>query len=259
MQNQQNKESTKIPQSRSAPYPYVSLKTAIDTITLARQFGEDLTDDHLAGTGSKASGGYLRKRASLSYYGLVNKNGEIYNLTDLAKRIIFHSSEDEKNEALKEAFLRPDIFNKMFAATQKDIPISVELLGNISIRTYGIQPSVKDHFLSTFIKSGIYVGLIRYKESDKSFIILQDRQVSKVENNPVEEELLDQPQFVLSTEMRPPSKHMNEVVQLDEGQFDEYKVSLSQGTARLFLPKNMDIKDSKKLKALIDVATGIYD
>lgn len=230
-------KSKKIIYHKSSRFPSIELDYAVKVVTEARKAGKTITDTALAGKGSVNSGAYRRKKASLGYYGLINQKDRAILITPLAERIMYYSSLDDKKKALKEAFLKPELFSVLFNRFEKGVTLQIEVLGNILIREYGIQPTARSEFLSTFIKSGIYVDLITYNVDNKDEIILKN--MDEVSES---DEVYDDQKESLLLPLE------------SNGNVDEYQSAeliLSSGKAKIMVPKVMTRDDVKRLKAQI--------
>ncbi|MEK7450560.1 MAG: hypothetical protein AAB662_01310 [Patescibacteria group bacterium] len=170
--------------NRSSRYPSLSLEYAVKVIEEARKFGKNVTSANLGGTGAK-SGAYIRKKASLGYYGLLSGTGDNLQITDLADKIVYAKSEEEKANSLRQAFLSPDLFSTICQKIEKNTPINLEVLGNVFIRDYGIQPSAKKALLQNFVSSGIFANVIKYSGENKRDIIFSDNDKGKEEKTSV--------------------------------------------------------------------------
>lgn len=248
-------QKEKLPASRSSRFPSLSLPYAISVVSDASRFGTNITDSHLAGNTSPKGGTFGRKKASLKYYGLIETEGEKIRITALAEKILRPVNDKEKVEGIREAFLKPELFNKLYISTQKNIPIEISLLGNILLREYGVQPAGKNEFISTLIKSGIFANLIKYNTSDKNEIIFLDPQGLSDKKNIVETE-----------EKRLPLEMKEDIGDDTDASFPEeqseeqiVKISLSQGRAKIIVPKQLTEEDIKKLKAQINILGNIFD
>lgn len=226
--------------SRSARFPSVTLDYAVKVISEARKFGKILTDAHIAGEDSAKSGAFLRKKASLGYYGLISGRGNDLTVTELAEKIIYPKTEQEKQDSLKKAFTNPELFKRLFDSIEKETPISVDRLGSIVIREHGVLPSAKERFIVTFIKSGNYAGLIEYNDKSKGEIILKK---------------LDQPQPTPTTPKPFPfSTFLEEDDAVkEESSSQSVEISLSKGTGKIVVPAKFSGQDAEKLKRQIDV------
>lgn len=245
MSNLPDPKTRKPSSGRSARFPAYTLATAIETVRGARKFGKTVTDAQLAGDGSVRSGAFIRKKASLGYYGLIAGRSADVHFTDLAEAIIYPKSGEEQN-AIREAFLTPEIFKKLYATTTKNIPVALSAFGNILIRDYGIQPAVKNTFLSIFIKSGEFAGLIKYSDDTKSDIIfLDDSEDSEKEND----ESTGNPK-----ELTPFFSYE----QITSPELQTVELILTNGKAKIIVPKELTSVDAKKLKAQIDILANIF-
>ncbi len=81
-----------------------------DTLTVAKLLGHD-TD---------RSGAFLRKLAAMRAYGLVEKRG--IKVTELGKKLTYGTTEEEKNEALKEAILNIPLWKEFYGKFGVNLP-----------------------------------------------------------------------------------------------------------------------------------------
>lgn len=230
---------------RSSRFPSITLEYAVKVIAEARVFGREINDSHLAGKGVPKGGAFGRKKASLGYYGLLEGRGNSYRITDLAESIIFPSNETERIDALRKSFLFPELFHHLYDATQKNIPIDVDILGNVVVRNYKVSPNAKDEFLSNFIKSGIIAELVEYTDNKKA-IILREKPGATENTGELFEEVL--PTEKKQLQEIPPMYNAEPEL---EGQVLDIK--LEKGKGKFILPNDISINDATKIKALIDV------
>lgn len=226
---------------KSPRYPSIELDFAIKVVAEARKFGTSITDAHIAGKGKPTGGAFRSKKASLGYYGLVSGHGSSVEITELASKILFPKDELEKNSAIKQAFLSPVLFKKLYDATSKGQSIDISVLGNILVRDYGIKPSSKNEFLNTFIKSGIFAGLLKYAGESKTEITLM----------PVGQE-----------ETSLSSQTTSEVTQVEEkisSDYDSVELTLTHGKGKIIVPKELTEIDVKKLRAQINLFGNIFE
>lgn len=226
--------------AKSTRFPSITLDKAILIATEARKFGKNISDAHLGG--KPGSGGFVRKKASLGYYSLISGRGSNLVITDLADRIINNTSEDERVKAIKEAFLSPELFKKLYESAEKKTPIKLEFLGNVLVREHGVLPAAKNTFLANFIRSGIFAGLVKHSNESKDEIIL----LPFDDEEGIMNETTDQ--FDLFEKQKKPS-----------AQFQTVELSLSSGTAKIIVPNTLTQEDSKKLKAQINILANIFD
>lgn len=231
---------------RSQRFPAYTLENAIEVVREARKFGKTVTDAQIAGKGSIISGAFLRKKAALGYYGLISgRNSEVY-ITDLAEGIIYPKPGEDK-KLIRESFLTPEIFKKIYSNTEKGMPIPLSTFGNILIRDYGIQPVAKNNFLSIFIKSGIFAELIKYSDDTKSDIILIDFQAHQdsEEKNTEEHSSAVIPVYRYEDILSP--------------EVQTVELILTNGKAKIIVPRDLTIVDIKRLKAQIEILANIFE
>lgn len=247
MTNLPDPKNRKPSSGRSARFPAYTLDTAIETVREARKFGKTVTDAQLAGNGSVKSGAFIRKKAALGYYGLIAGRSADVHLTDLAEAILY-PKQGEEQKAIREAFLAPEIFKKLYSTATKNIPIALSAFGNILIRDYNIQPSVKNSFLSIFIKSGALAGLIKYSDDTKSDIIFLDEN----ENKEIDKD----------DELSDSSKELTPVYAYDQitsPELQTVELILTNGKAKIVVPKDLTLVDVKRLKMQISLLANIIE
>lgn len=235
---------------RSSRSPSVSLEYCLKIIQDARKFGKHISSTNIAGPGgSPKSGAFLRKKASLGYFGLISGSANDLQITDLSEKILFSVSEDEKSNALRESFLSPDLFKNIYDKLEKNTFIDLDLFGNVLIRDYGIQPSAKHRLITTFLSSGIFAGVVKISEDKKEFSLL-----SKNENQ--------KPIVVGPEALTDIKSNMELKAEAPNTSYQAVDIDLSNGgKARIIVPKSKDLtkEDVKKLKVQIDVLSNFID
>jgi hypothetical protein len=107
---------------------------------------------------STLNGASKRKIASLIQYGLIDRDGDRYRISDLGRRILIPVTEREKEDAIAEAVRRPALFQEIGQSyDQQPLP---SMLGNILAREYGLLPAVSGDVAELFKKSVEQAGLI---------------------------------------------------------------------------------------------------
>lgn len=236
--------------NKSSRYPFIDLEEAISIVVNARKFGKAVTDAQLAGNQSIKSGSFIRKKASLGYYGLIEGNKENMTISNLAEKIISPLGEEEKKISIRDAFLKPQLFRSIYDTVQSELPIELDYLGNMSTRTWGVQPKAKNHFLRVFTKSGLYAGIIEYISGDESRIKFIKNHTE--ENNGIQGKIGNN----LITE----TKKSQEIRELFDEKDDVQTVtlSLSGGMGNITVPSSgLDQADIKKLIAQIYVFENV--
>jgi len=110
-----------IPQFRL--HPYLDEATKI----LYENFKSDeatnlLTVAQLLGHKTDKSGGFLTKMADMRSYGLITSRG--IKVTDLGKKLTYGETEEDKNEAYKEALLTIPLWKELYSKFGKTLPTS---------------------------------------------------------------------------------------------------------------------------------------
>lgn len=100
------------------------------------------------------------KLSAAKTFGLIEGKDNI-KLTDLAKRILQPTSEQEKRDAISEAVNTPPLFNKLLNrfSGQETLP-NLDVLKNILAREYNVPPKTTYRVVSAFIRSIQYVNVM---------------------------------------------------------------------------------------------------
>ncbi len=107
---------------------------------------------------SKLTGPAARKVAALGHYGLLQKDGSAYNLSDITLDILNPISENQKNVALIGAALKPRLFEKLFEQYKgQSLPT---MLYSILIRE-GVSEVATKEVVSIFTTTFEFVGLLK--------------------------------------------------------------------------------------------------
>jgi hypothetical protein len=113
-----------MPRVAVIPFPEIDVDEASQIAErVVREFKGTISHSGLARALSMAErgGGYLKKVAALRDYGLVEGRGEL-RATDLAQRIAYPSSVEEKNQAKREAFLHVELFSRLAGRLGSSVP-----------------------------------------------------------------------------------------------------------------------------------------
>ena len=113
-----------MPKIASYSYPAITLTDAIQiTDRVAKEFGGEISVSGLAKTLNMAEkgGGFVDKVAGLRDYGLVDGRG-MMKLTPLGERVAFPHTVEEADRARAEAFLRVELFQRLFHRTSGRVP-----------------------------------------------------------------------------------------------------------------------------------------
>ena len=110
--------------------------------------------------GHKAlSGTANRKVGTLTHFGLLDKSGGRYSLSEAAKHILRSRSDAERLDAFGQSVRNPSVYKDLFARFEgRPVP---ELLNNLLARDFGIVPAQAGGVASLFIQSATEAGLLR--------------------------------------------------------------------------------------------------
>jgi hypothetical protein len=107
---------------------------------------------------SSVNGASKKKLATLVQFGFIDRDGDRYRPTDLARRILMPVSPDEKTSAIAEAVKSPSLFAEIGVAfDQQPIPT---MLANILAREHGVTPTASAEVANVFRRSVEQAGLV---------------------------------------------------------------------------------------------------
>jgi hypothetical protein len=113
-----------MPRVAVIPFPEIDIDEASQIADrVVREFKGTISNSGLARALSMAErgGGYLKKVAALREYGLVEGRGEL-RATDLAQKIAYPNSVEEKNDGKRQAFLRVELFARLAERLGSTVP-----------------------------------------------------------------------------------------------------------------------------------------
>jgi len=146
---------------RSSPYPSQAIDKAVGSITQLRDklgagpFNRELAAKALGYSG--VSGTSSMAIAALVHYGLLERRGDVYVVSELAENIMTPRSEGERQMSLVKAARHPKLFNMLLDRyADKSVPT---MLDSVLVRDYNINrrvaPSVKKNFIETMMAVGL--------------------------------------------------------------------------------------------------------
>ncbi len=148
---------------RSTAYPSISLEQALEYSTkLVESYRKNSFSRQNAVEGigyTKITGDTAQKVAALGHYGLLEKTGTgTYRNTELAQRICYFTSEEQKTEDVTTAAQQPKLFRTLIADHQgQSLPTRLK---NILINPHGINPNVADKVAENFKTTLEFAGLL---------------------------------------------------------------------------------------------------
>lgn len=209
-----------IPTYRLHPYLVEATKKLFENFKF-EEAPNSLTVAKLLDHKTDKSGGFLTKIADMRSYGLITSRG--IKVTDLGRRLTYGETDEEKNQALKEAVLTIPLWKELYSKFGKTLPTSNfwaqlgKIAGLEAPDAQKVEENVKKAYLDDF----------QYTKEEK-----------KVETE--ESKLSDQTKIDTST-AKPSS--------LEELKFGD--------NVRIWLPKE-NIKEAwTKAKKMIDIYLGV--
>ncbi|MDP2647908.1 MAG: hypothetical protein Q8P35_01550 [Candidatus Yanofskybacteria bacterium] len=147
---------------RSTAYPGITLEESISAVEqLSTNLGSGPYSREAAAQalGYKGlSGASASKVAALIHFGLLEKTGNTYSQAQLARRILFPVSDEDKRAAIVEAALSPRLYKNLVEKYDgKSLPAQ---LNNILIHDFGIIAASSAGAAATFRSSLKFAGLL---------------------------------------------------------------------------------------------------
>lgn len=147
--------------TRSVAYPSIPLNEAIDSTKKLKDAlgkGPYSREEAARALGhSQLTGPASRKIAALVQYGLLERNGNTYNQSDLSQDILQPLSGDSENVAIKNAAVRPKLFQKVYGRFGGQALPS--MLQNILIRD-GVNEKAAGDVVRIFTETMKFAGLL---------------------------------------------------------------------------------------------------
>jgi len=222
---------------RSTAYPSLSLEDALALVSKVRDGlgGGEVTRDQISPVigHEKLTGPAASKIAALAHYGLLDKGKGTYRVSALATRILTPISEQEKNEALQEAALRPTLFAKVYEKYSRDgkLPTAIEAIIH---REYGVTRDASKTARENLVSSFVFAGLL---DNEGNFIHDGETGSGELGVPPAVE---DSP----ATPSVPPTPAPPATYQV-------YELPMTHGTAKVILPPALTPKDFSTLESLV--------
>jgi hypothetical protein len=109
---------------------------------------------HKPGSGTANS-----KVGALTHYGLLDRTGSSYSVSEIGTKLLMPENDDEPIAALADAAKSPGLYAELVEAfAGKALP---HLLPNILARNYGVLPKSSEEVAQTFRATMEYAGLLR--------------------------------------------------------------------------------------------------
>ena len=199
--------------ARGERAPYIDLVEAVQIIEACYdragdEIPFDLFSEVTRNTASSSS--FTRKMATCRNFGLITVSGNKINLTEVAERIFRPRDPNERQAALKDAFLSIDLFRRIYDKYLGRILPQDEYLAN-TFSDY-VPPEEARKWVDRFVESANEAGLLLDRSDGKTQVIDGARQaaidsavaaVSEVlENQPDVQWPKVNPQFVAAPPMQ---------------------------------------------------------
>lgn len=148
---------------RSRAYPGINLEKAVQLAKMIKQgLGKGAHDRDSVSKGmgfQKFHGEIGRKIAAMVQFGLLNKKGSTYSLSQLSEKVTHPKNDIEFRDAIREAVFLPDLYKEVMEkyAPEGRLPSQ---LPNILHREYKITSSASHDAGKLLVESGIYAGVL---------------------------------------------------------------------------------------------------
>jgi|GEM_PF-4410376 len=236
---------------RGASYPVIDLEKSV---SLARNMLDAVgkasaskLDVAKAVGYSGINGKSKRVIAALIQYGLITGRAAEHKLTDLALQILFPEDEKYKNQAIKQAALKPTLFNTLVSKYEGDVMPT--MLPNILVTSHGINPSSADEAAIIFRSTLQYAGLL--DSSNRIFAEgVNENTQDSTDMSDVESSNTSQLGGI-----RENTSNLTSPPDLQSGHdLNRIEIVLREGVkAGIYAPHNLNEDEKDKLKKIIDL------
>jgi hypothetical protein len=237
--------------------PFLTLGDALDLAVRLYEHGggsgnSDLLSQ-LAGN-SVSSSTFVKKLASLKWYGLVSEQNGTVTLTDLGLSIAAPTDPEGAISARKAALLRVDVFNRVYERHKGKLLPADEYLGNIIKGEFGIPRNVADLWVRSFKDGARAAGLLLERSDGKT----QVRDAAIAEVSKADAPAASNPAL---SDVRPFSR--GDLIDVTNpfsasGQCSRFELSGGQ-FASFYVPDKITKRDAEKLKSALTGISAIID
>jgi hypothetical protein len=138
---------------RSSSYPSLNLEDALSKVTQLKDSmglnGEYRRETVASGIGySTITGTSARAVAALAQYGLLEREKDLYKISELGRRYLVPTNDNDVSIAVREAALSPKLFKQIYDEFQGQV--LPKLLVNILTTKYGVQLKVAPTVVKLF-------------------------------------------------------------------------------------------------------------
>ncbi|WP_276356457.1 hypothetical protein [Cohnella caldifontis] len=241
---------------RSRSYPSASLEKAIeDTKLVKSKLGSGKLDrDQISiALGYQRINGLAGTRIStMVQFGLLDKD-DGYSLSKLSEKITHPKSKEERNEAILEAFLKPELYAELVQRYQGDGRFP-DQLDNILYRDFGITANASQDAAKLFIQSAQFANLI-----DEARVFLHNETIEIHQN----EEEIDQTVYIPTPNKYQQPDIVDMIAVTNSGTYinnysmdskQTFNFSLSEGKfAQVIVPTGLKTRDIQILRKQIEL------
>lgn len=170
MTEETDASATRKRRSRGTGFPSLSLSDAASAISTIAMMGKDLTKEQAAsylGHTTVNSGAFAVKYAALRDYGLLTGRGDDLEVTPLGMQIAHPESPSAREEALRQAFFRSDIFSSVYSTLHPGAELQKEHVAAKAMHQFGVSPQSKSNFIDAFVDSAETAGLVEVVDSER--------------------------------------------------------------------------------------------
>lgn len=249
-------EQKRLPKGTFPPVLTLSDASALALRLYEHGGGEASFDllSQLAGN-SVSSSTFTKKLASLRSYGLVTEQNKVISLTELGLSLAAPTDADGSASALKAAFLRIDVFNRVYERHKGKLLPADEFLRNIIQSEFNFPRNVADLWVRSFKDGARFAGLLLERSDGKTQV--RDAAVTEVSNADSQTTLTP-----ASPEARLPQPARNDIdvtVPFSaSGQCSKLEVSGGR-FASFYVPDKITKRDAEKLKGTLAGLSAIID
>lgn len=174
---------------RSTAYPGIDLGESVELVARLRdKLGQGPHKRSAAAVGigyNTLSGASSRKIAALAHFGLLNRTGDTYTVSNLANRILFPTSNEDKEMAIIEAAKQPNLYSLLLTKySGEKLPA---MLQNVLYADYGISPSAAPEAVSAFTETMKFSRLLDENGILSGFINTSSESIPNITNVDVTE------------------------------------------------------------------------
>lgn len=240
-----------VSKEKSTLYPSYTLKEiiedfvkVIDTIG-GKKVSIELTAKTLGVSSSTKS--FTRKLSSAKQYGLIDISKGAIELTEIAKKILYPTANDE-NQLMLQAFSSPPIYSKLIERyNNKALPNNIVLANILLEPEYGITKVVKDLVVEKFIANCNELNILKNGILDLNISSYSNSECS----SNINENTICEPKFMEKGEY---------TVGYKKDDYQEMSIPLmgKKTAIKIFIPYDCDMKDYEFFKKYVEAVLPMY-